>query len=268
MNNIKKGTIVSRKSYNNDIIFIVEDILNINNKKIANLKGVTLRIKANAELKDLLVLDKKIAKREEDKIDREISNHIEENRDFFNKYFNVLTGRILHLDGDRKYAEKSMRYYKKMGLDAIVKNVPESKQPFVVGNLIRRYNPDVLVITGHDGMIRNGTGFTDIYNYKNSRHFINTVRVAREESKGKDLVIFAGACQSFFEAIMDSGANFASSPSRVLIDFMDPLIIAEKIATTSEEKVVTMDEVSNILKDNYKRIGGRTSRGKRKKYTF
>ena len=35
------------------------------------------------------------------------------------------TGKILHLDGDKKYSEKSMLYYRKMGLNAIVKNVPE-----------------------------------------------------------------------------------------------------------------------------------------------
>ena len=268
MNSIKKGTIVSRKSYKNDIIFVVEEIINLNNEKYANLKGITLRIKANAKISDLEIVDKKDAQKEIDKIDKEISSRLEENRDFFNKYFNVLTGRILHLDGDRKYAEKSMRYYRKMGLNAIVKNIPENKQPYMVRGLIRKYNPDILVITGHDGMIRNGTGFTDLYNYKNSRYFIETVKNAREESKGKDLVIFAGACQSFFEAIMDSGANFASSPARVLIDFMDPLIIAERIAITSEDRNITMTELSNILKDNYKRIGGRTSKGKKKKYSF
>ena len=172
------------------------------------------------------------------------------------------------MDGDKKYAEKSMRYYRKMGLDAIVKNIPENKQPYIVRTLIRRYNPDILVITGHDGMIRNGTGYTDIYNYKNSRFFIETVKNARKETNKDDLVIFAGACQSFFEAIMDSGANYASSPARVLIDFMDPLIIAERIAITPENKNITMTEMSNILKDNNKRIGGRTSKGKKKIYSF
>ena len=67
---------------------------------------------------------------------------------------------------------------------------------------------------------------------------------------------------------MESGANFASSPARVLIDFMDPLIIAEKVAITPEEKSITMSEMSNLLNDNNKRIGGRTTRGKKKKYTF
>ena len=38
-------------------------------------------------------------------------------------------------------------YYKKMGLKAIVRNIPESRQVSVVNNLIDRYKPDILVIT-------------------------------------------------------------------------------------------------------------------------
>ena len=59
----------------------------------------------------------------------------------------VYTGRILHLDGDKKYSEKSMMYYKKMGLNATVKNIPENKQPKVVYRLLQIHNPDILVIT-------------------------------------------------------------------------------------------------------------------------
>lgn len=100
-----------------------------------------------------------------------------------------------------------------MGLDAIVKNISESNQPKVIINLLNRYKPDVLVITGHDGMIKNGTDYNNVYNYRNSRYFIETVLKARSwQNSGNDLVIFAGACQSFFEAIMEAGANFASSP--------------------------------------------------------
>ena len=62
------------------------------------------------------------------------------------------------------------------------------------------------------GMIKKERGYYDIYNYKNSRFFIETVKEAKryEKDYNTDLVIFAGACQSFFEAIMISGANFAS----------------------------------------------------------
>ena len=115
----------------------------------------------------------------------------------------------MHLDGDRKYTQKSERYYNKLGLKAIVKNVPEYKQPQVIGNLIRRYKPDIVVITGHDGMIRNSGNYNDIYNYRNSRYFIKSVVEARRATPAnKDLVIFAGACQSFFEAIMASRGKF------------------------------------------------------------
>ena len=36
-------------------------------------------------------------------------------------------GKILHLDGDKKYSYKSYKYYKRMGLNVIVKNIPEYK---------------------------------------------------------------------------------------------------------------------------------------------
>lgn len=59
----------------------------------------------------------------------------------------IHTGRILHLDGDKKYSQKSIMYYKKMGLNAIVRNIPEYKQPKVVYRLLTIYNPDIVVIT-------------------------------------------------------------------------------------------------------------------------
>lgn len=54
-------------------------------------------------------------------------------------------------------------------------------------------------------MIKNSSNYNDIYNYRNSKYFINSVIEARKATRpDKDLVIFAGACQSFFEAIMAS----------------------------------------------------------------
>lgn len=113
-------------------------------------------------------------------------------------------------------------------------------------------------------MIKRGTNYNDIYNYRNSRHFINTVKEARkfDEENGKKLVIFAGACQSFFEALISAGANFASSPGRILIDFLDPLIVAENIATTEEYKYLTIDDIAKELRDGKKGIGGIGANGK------
>lgn len=162
MKDLKKGTIVSRKSYNNDILFNIEDIITTNKGKYAILKGITIRIKANAPIEDLDIVDKHIARQEFDRLNKKIETKITENRNFVSSYMNILCGKILHLDGDRRYADKSAKYYKKMGLNAIVKSVPESKQPIVVGNLVRRYKPDVLVITGHD---RNDKKWNWFYRY-------------------------------------------------------------------------------------------------------
>ena len=41
----------------------------------------------------------------------------------------------MHLDGDRRYTDKSSLYYKKAGLQAIVKYIPEYRQPSVIKKL-------------------------------------------------------------------------------------------------------------------------------------
>lgn len=145
-----------------------------------------------------------------------------------------------------------------MGIDAIVINISENRQPKLVYNLLQTYKPDILVITGHDGMIKKGRNYYDIYNYKNSRYFINTVKEARryERDSNTNLVIFAGACQSYFEALISSGANFASSPARIQIDIMDPLIVAKTIATTDNFKYVNIEDIEDKLRDGKKGVGG------------
>ena len=153
-----------------------------------------------------------------------------------------------------------------MGINAIVKNIPENKQPRVVYNLLKTYKPDILVITGHDGMLKKGYGYYDIYNYRNSKYFIATVKEARRYEKDTDssLVIFAGACQSYFEALMQAGANFASSPARILIDILDPLIVAKEIAVTDDCKYVKIEDIENKLRDGKRGIGGTGARRKKK----
>lgn len=172
-------------------------------------------------------------------------------------------GKILHLDGDRKYSEKAYNYYKKVGLDAVVRNISERKQPLLIKELLRKYNPDILVITGHDRMFNKNRDLQNIYNYKNSIYFVNTVYKAREYKPSKDeLVIYAGACQSFFEALIEAGANFASSPARILIDFMDPIAVAEKIATTPNYKYVSLKEILPNIREGSKGVGGTRGKGK------
>jgi spore coat assembly protein len=114
-------------------------------------------------------------------------------------------------------------------------------------------------------MIKNRHNYNNIYNYRNSRHFINTVKEARKWGEDSNkLVIFAGACQSYFEAIMESGANFASSPGRILIDFVDPIIVADKVATSDEEVFISGNDVARELKEGMKSIGGTGAKGKKR----
>ena len=114
-------------------------------------------------------------------------------------------------------------------------------------------------------MIKNGTGYQDIYNYRNSRYFIKAVMEAQNWSNTHyDLSIFAGACQSYYEALISAGANFASSPARILIDFIDPLIVAEKIAITNEARFITIRDIERDLRDGQKGVSGVGSYGKKK----
>lgn len=127
-----------------------------------------------------------------------------------------------------------------------------------------QYHPDILVITGHDGMIKKRHYYHDMNNYRNSKYFVKSVIEARRWEQGMNrIAIFAGACQSYYEAIMEAGANFASSPARILIDFMDPLMIAQTIATTPEMKYVTMEEIRDNLRNGERGISGIGSYGKR-----
>ena len=176
---------------------------------------------------------------------------------------NIITGKILHVDGDKKYSEKSYYHYNKIGLNAIVKYIPENKQPQMIFGFLKLYNPDILVITGHDAMIKKGAAYYDIQNYKNSKYFLETVKKARqyEQIYNKPLVIFAGACQSYFEALITAGANFASSPARIMIDFLDPLIVAEKVATTEQNKFITIDDFYKELRDGKRGIDGIGAQG-------
>ena len=115
----------------------------------------------------------------------------------------------------------------------------------------------------HDGVIKGTTNYLDLNNYRNSKYFIEAVNVLRNYNASYDeLVIFAGACQSCYEAILDAGANFASSPNRVLIHCLDPVFVCEKIAYTRINEVVsTIDVIENTI-TGIKGIGGLQTRGK------
>ena len=242
---------------------------------MAILTGITKRVEADSKIEDLEIVEKEILNKRLSKIQDKIHTKINETvnkyknkkikvRDYANIKEEIITGKILHLDGDKKYSQKAYLQYKKMGLKAIVKNIPEYKQPALVYKLLKIYNPDILVITGHDGIIKKAKDYNNIYNYRNSKYFIETVKEARryDEANGNKLVIFAGACQSYYEALILAGANFASSPARILIDFIDPIIVAEKVAYTERYKYITIEDIERELRDGRRGIDGIGANGK------
>ena len=106
MDKIKKGDVVGRISHGRDILFKVKRIITIKNqKKIVILKGITERIEAECDIDDLYLIPKKEIKNELDKIDRKIEKRVL--REDTRRAGMTINGKILHLDGDRKYSEKS-----------------------------------------------------------------------------------------------------------------------------------------------------------------
>ena len=113
-------------------------------------------------------------------------------------------------------------------------------------------------------IIRGEYDLNNIDNYKNSKYYIESVKIAREyNSNYDDLVIFAGGCKSHYEGLMNAGANYAASPSRVLIQVIDPVIVACKIAMTSVRDFLDIDSAVRETSVGLKGIGGIETRGQK-----
>lgn len=279
MDEFNVGDIVVRKSYGGDVYFkIIQIIRRQDGQKVYLLKGTELRILADAFEGDL-------EKPSFDRINDNSENYKKKVNASIKKVLlqrksniytgkgmlsqrtaeNVLgkAGKVLHVDGDEEYLDICLRGYRQLGIKAVGKLVAESSQPMAILPLLKEYRPDILVLTGHDAMIKGTKDYKNLDSYRNSRYFAEAVKNAREyEPSYDDLVIFAGACQSCYEAIMDAGANFASSPHRVLIHALDPVFICEKIAYSSISKFISPIEVLENTITGEKGIGGLQTRGK------
>jgi spore coat assembly protein len=276
---INIGDLVARKSYNCDILFkVIEKINQSGRGTVYILKGVNMRIMADAPAEDLkLQTDgdvKRFEKTNRDAIVRSMGGIADKRRTKagkrgIKKVFLYRSekpfgrsGKILHLDGDRDYLEMCMDAYREMGLNVEGKYMPENQQPQRVGEMLRTYLPDILVLTGHDALDK-GRDKNNISNYRNSKYYVDAVREARKfEPSYDDLVIFAGACQSHFEAILEAGANYASSPKRVLIHALDPVFVCQKVACTSVDSIVPVQELLSKTITGIEGIGGLQTRGK------
>lgn len=277
---LKVGDIVARKSYNYDVLFRVAKI----NGEIVDLVGITVRIIADAPIYDLKIITDLEAKRILTDIEKNSRNRLSRSYTGVTNRFNIRNnvnfnrnssipiyskneilkkpGVVLHIDGDPEYALKCKDVYKKMGITAHVYNIKEHEQPKHVYNLLSRIRPNILVLTGHDAFIRKKNDIYNIDNYKNSRYFIEGVLEARRYEHSLDnLVVFAGACQSYYEAIISAGANFAAAPKRVLIDMLDPIIVAQTVAYTPVDNFAPLASIISNTREGLKGIGGVQTRG-------
>lgn len=275
---MKIGDIVVRKSYGKDITFKIIDIRNTDDECIYVLKGINLRIVADSLEEDLETVSQDTLTENEKLFNRQVNTSIRNiliNRGEFRRGYrleklpakkNELTfgrpGKILHIDGDPEYLDVCLKVYKQLALDVVGKFIQEKNHPREVLELVKQVKPDIVVITGHDSITKGTRDFTNLDNYKNSRYYVETVAALRNyKSNYDDLVIFAGACQSCYEAILDAGANFASSPNRILIHCLDPVFLCEKIAYSNIGKIVSIQEALENSITGTKGIGGLQTRG-------
>lgn len=277
MQNINVGDVVTRKSYGSDILFKVVDKKESDSNTNYILKGICYRLEADAFENDLILQPKnKVCEYTRNMLIQADRKNIELKNSLRNKRLprrpklslrqNFITNcKILHVDGDESYLNICLEQYKKNNLHAVGVYVPEKDQPSEILRLLKKHKPDILVLTGHDGVIKSKNGYGNISNYRTSKYFVDAVKIAREYEKNIDnLVIFAGACQSMYINIIKAGANFASSPLRVLIHALDPVFICQAVANSSIDKVIPPEEVIRCTITGEKGIGGIQTRGKQR----
>ena len=283
---MKIGDIVVRKSYDKDIIFRIIDIKEVRGKVYCILKGLSIRIIADSPKDDLEVGDYVYVEEKEKILNNRVNEAMKKAKSMQkrigmrhqincrinkntkaqavnNDMFFGRPGKILHIDGDEEYLETCLKVYKQLSLDAVGKAIAEKEQWTKVIDLVKEVKPDIVVLTGHDSVIKSTDDYLDLENYRNTKYYIEAVKALRDYNSSYDeLVIFAGACQSCYECLLDAGANFASSPSRVLIHCLDPVFVCEKIAYTKIDEVVSITDLVEGTITGIKGIGGLQTRGK------
>jgi len=269
----KPGDIVVRISYEKDVYF---KIVSIDPRtKTARLKGLDLRLYADAPLDDLCrpgvvelanyrVKSLRLRVTMVAKANRNNRSLRDSGKKKSKPSYIDLPGKVLHLDGDPEYLQTCQKAYDDLQIENNCYFVSEVEQPRRVESLLREHKPDILVLTGHDGMVRKSSirNKDGERNYHNTRHFIAAVAVARDYQPSKDdLVIFAGACQSWYQGLLEAGANFASSPQRVFIHALDPVLVVEKVAYTPVGRVVSIYDALTSSVTGLKGVGGIETKG-------
>ena len=242
------GDFVTRKSYGNDIVFKIVGIQG----NVCILKGVCVRLCADSPIEDLKKYTEEI---NEDDFVPEFEEFATLDR---NEYF-YLPGKILHIDGDKEYLEKCMNFYKKNKIKAYGIYSNEEDLADRMKGFLEKYNPDILVITGHDALYRKRK---EDGSYKNTLNYVKAVREARKFEKSHEkLIIIAGACQSNYEELIKAGANFASSPKRINIHALDPAIVASSLSFSDKNDNIDLIHILSKTKYGADGMGGIITKG-------
>lgn len=237
---MKIGDIVCRKKYGKDICFEITDIQD----GIFYLRGIEYRLLADSEEEDLEESDFDI---EDITVSMEGQPH--------------LKGSVLHIDGDPSYLKMCMDKYKQLNINAHGYFIKEDQIKNELLPLLEKHKPDLLVITGHDALKKRSDS-KDSKSYLHSKDFMEAIKIARTYEDDKDsLIIFAGACQSYYELLLASGANFASSPSRQNIHALDPVYVVSQIANASVTNYVDLEKIVEKTSHKHLGIGGIDTRG-------
>ncbi|MCU9615296.1 sporulation peptidase YabG [Caldibacillus lycopersici] len=276
---MNKNEIVGRKSYQCDIPFRVIQIYENNGQRYALLYGEDIRLIADAPIDDLLPLDGnktqqllaplRSLEEQSFQLFRQDFKVIKERQEYkstsgYNSEYQLfhMPGKVLHVDGDPAYLKKCLTLYKEIGVPVVGVYCDEKEMPLKVPRWVEEFRPDILVITGHDAYSKHKGKKTDINAYRHSKNFVATVKKIRQKHPNLDqLIIFAGACQSHFESLINAGANFASSPLRVNIHALDPVYIVSKLSYTPfTERAHVWDLIRNTITGE-KGIGGIETKG-------
>lgn len=249
----KIGDLVTRKSYGNDLVFKI--IATKDTEYI--LKGIYVRLYADSPEEDL-----EIYKEEKEEEEKEFKERLKEEHTLNRDEYFYLPGKILHIDGDNEYLNKCLDFYKEENLWAIGVCKKEEEIASSLAELLEQYNPNILVITGHDAYYKKRGDINEINAYKNSIHFVNAITVARKyEDSHEKLIIIAGACQSDYEELIKAGANFASSPKRINIHALDPAIVASSISLSDITMDIDLKKIIEKTKYGKDGIGGLKTKG-------
>lgn len=248
------GDQVTRESYGNDLVFTIIDIQD----DLVYLKGQNIRLYADAPIEDLRKFEKEKDIEKEANFLKRIKPELPSDR---NDYF-YLPGKILHIDGDEDYLNRCLAFYEENHIWAIGIKIKEEEIAYRMKDLLEEYNPNIVVITGHDAYYKKKGDIHDLYSYKNSDKFVSAVIEARKYEKSHEkLIIIAGACQSDYEELIKAGANFASSPKRINIHALDPAIIAASISLLEVSKDIDLKHLLEQTKYGKDGIGGIRTKG-------